>query len=216
MRNAIFLVVITLFIFIGCGDSSDSPTEPVTVITPGLSGNTYLNTKYGIKITNLPVDEWTVKALGGDMQGLRVQSEQGYIPLYSLLLMEPVPSNKYVGPNEQGYLNPVVEAGIPFIWVSVDYERGVKVETGDLSKALDNLALDYAYKIELKKPVYVGNSAGTQAVLSHIEYDEKGVLTWFAKGEFCVRCEYWTTKSGFDSYLEVYNNVIKNIWLMGT
>ena len=82
--GAIFLLILGCA---GCGEESSGPSEPVQEIKKGLHGDTYMNIKFGVQITNLPVEEWTVKALGGDGQGLLEQSTQGYIPMYHLLLI---------------------------------------------------------------------------------------------------------------------------------
>jgi hypothetical protein len=92
---AIFaLIVCILFSFIGCGEESTSPVEPIPKIEIGLSGDIYMNTKFGIKVSNLPIDQCTVKALGKDGQGMMAEALQGVIPHYIMLLIEPVPAHQ--------------------------------------------------------------------------------------------------------------------------
>ncbi len=218
MKRVIAWVVSSLLIivFFGCGDDSpETPVEPTEKLVKGLSGDNYMNTKYGIRISKLPVDEWTIEDLGADGQGMRLQSEQGgFIPLYLLLLMEPVPANQFVGPDEKGYLDPVVEADIPFIIIAVNYERGRTFETHDLSEELEQYAIMWGYEIESKKLVYVGTAAGIQVIMLQSDYKE--ALTWFAKGDLQVRCEYFAKEAEFDKYLDVYMEMLDNITLMGT
>jgi len=217
MRRAIVWIVSSLLImfFLGCGDeSSETPIEPTQKIVKGLSGDTYMNTKYGIRITNLPVDEWTAEDLGADGQGMRLQSEQGFLPFYLLLLMEPVPAHQFVGPDEKGYLDPVAEANIPYIVVAVDYQQDRTIETPDLSEELERYANLWLYEIESKKLVYVGTNAGVQAIMS--QNGDKCTETWFAKGDLLVRCIYNASEDEFDKYLDIYMKMLDNITLMGT
>jgi hypothetical protein len=209
-------IALMMFMFIGCGDdSSEEPLKPVDEIKPGLSGNTYWNTKFGIKITNLPVDSWTVKALGKDGLGFLMPSEEGTIPLYNLMLIEPVPADKFVGFGEGSSLNPLFDANIPFIWIAVDYLEGGNFESHNLAEDINQYAESYSYNIESKKPIYVGNSAGYQVILDFGYEDWKDALTWFAKGEVNVRYELIAKKADLDKYFSVYENVLKNTTLMG-
>ena len=209
---ALFLLMLG---FIGCGEnSSDNSIEPATEIKTGLSDSTYLNTKYGIRITNLPMDSWTVKALGSDLQGMKVQSDLSYISYYHLLLMEPVTPDQFIGTDNLGYLDPVTDAGIPFITVGVNYQKGVSFETYQISDDLDQFAASNSYQIESKKPVYIGNSSGIQAILYREEDSTKVAVTWFAKDEIAVRCEYRSGEAEFDKYIDTYNKLANNFWLM--
>jgi hypothetical protein len=210
-----FATVLLTIMVIGCSDDSEEPLKPVAEIKPGLSGDTYWNTKFGIKITNLPVDSWTIKALGKDELGMLTPSEEGIIPFYIILLMEPVPAGQFVGLGEGTSPNSIFDANIPHIWLGVDYLEGGNFETHSLAEDVKQYAEFYSLEIESKKPVYVGNATGYQAILSLGSDGWKETLTWFAKGEVCVRCEFWAEKSDLDKYFSVYENILKNIWLMG-
>lgn len=216
MRRVICVVSsLLMLVFFGCGDDSpETSVEPTQKLVKGLSGDTYMNTKYGIRISNLPVDEWTAEDLGAEGQGMRLQSEAGFIPFYLLLLMEPVPAHQFVGPDEKGYLDPVAEANIPYIVVAVDYERGRTFETHELSEALEQYADLWLYEIESKKLIYVGTNAGVQAIMSRS--GSKSAETWFAKGDLLVRCIYHAGEDEFDKYFVVYVEMLENTTLMGT
>jgi hypothetical protein len=43
----------------------------------------------------------------------------------------------------------------------------------------------------------------------------KEALTWFAKGDKCVRCEYIAKESEFDKHFIAYQQVVQNIEFMG-
>lgn len=211
------VIFVIFFLISGCGGEEDSyvPAGPSTEIKKGLSGGNYFNTKFGISIPNLPMDTWTVKALGKDGQGFLMQQEEGFIPMYLLLLMEPVPAHQYVGPDEKGYINPVLDANIPCIVLFVNYAKGGSFENYQIPGMLSSYIEFWSLVVESKKPVYVGDAAGTQAVLLESDGNYKEVITWFAKGELLVRYEYWAPLSEFDKYQDVYYQVLENINLMG-
>lgn len=220
-----WLTLASVLIITGCSDESlHIPTESTPKILKGLSGDTYFNTRFGIKVSNLPVDEWTIKALGSEGQGLQVQ--QGELSRlltylfrlyksYELLLMEPVPDNQFIGLDAGGYLDSVYEAGIPFILISVDCQEGGEFKTHNLADELDIYATFWSFEIVSKKAISVGKSTGLQAILSNRIVDVKQAVTWFAKGETLVRCEYITDSFQFYSYLDDYLELVENIWLMG-
>ncbi len=212
---AYYMVMFLVISVLGCGDSTDKIVTPGEEIKSGLSGNSYLNTVYGISISNLPTQPWTIKALGNDMKGLKLQSEQGYIPFYYLLLMEPVKDNEFVGPDKYGYLEPVFNAGIPFIVLAVDNQKGTYIETYSVSREIELYAEINSLSIESKKTISIGNYTGIQAILSNNESSMKSAITWFAKGDIMVRYEYWAKDADFDSYLTTYDNILKSFSLMG-
>ena len=211
-----FFVLILILAAAGCGDEEEpkAPTESEPKLIKGLSGDTYMNTKYGVKITNLPVDLWTVKALGADGQGFRVQGTSAY-SFYRLLLMEPVSSDEFVGFDESGNIEPMLDADIPFIYISLEHTEGAEFSTHALSQDLESYADWHSAEIESKKFVAVGDATGIQAVLLRSD-GLKEALTWFAKGEVLVRCEYWARDPKYSTYLPVYELVVENICLMGS
>ncbi|MEK7398772.1 MAG: hypothetical protein AAB116_17705 [Candidatus Poribacteria bacterium] len=214
MRQWGVLYIFLILAFVGCGDdASDTVIDEPDMLKSGLNGDTYFNPKYGIKITKLPVDTWTIKALGSDGLGFH-QAEVGMIPLYWLLLMEPVPTNQFIGLDENASADKIVEAKIPFIAVVLNYNKGGKFETYDLTQYLNDFTQAYSLQIESKKSVYIGNSLGLQAVFIDPIGLKSGV-TWFAKGEVMVRCEFHSTQPDFDKYYPAYEQVVNNIWLMG-
>jgi len=210
---AIFtLIVCALFGVIGCGEEPTSPAEPVPEIVSGLSGDTYMNTKFGIRISNLPVDEWTVKALGEDGQGMMARPEPGILPSYRLLLMEPVPAYQFIDMDVEGFTSSIVAADIPFIILTVDHEEG-RFVSYNLSEEIDQYAAVWGFEIESKSAVTVENGTGIQAVLLGNGYNE--ALTWFAKTDMVVRCTYIASPSKFVTYYPTYLQVVENMWLYG-
>lgn len=216
MKRLLILGLIPLLIYgiIGCGeDDPGTPTGSTQEIVKGLSDGEYLNSKFGVKITYIPDEGWTVKDFGNEGQGMLESSSQGYIPMYHLLLMEPVPEDEFVTLNSEESISPVLEAGIPFIWVALDYAEGANFQTSDLSDNLTSYASLHGAEIESKKFVSIGNATAIQATLNRTFGKE--ALTWFAKGEIIVRCEYIAAESEFEKYYIPYIQTVQSIWLMG-
>ena len=216
MKRIIAWSVVSLLIagVAGCGEDTSDHAGP-EIIVPGLSGDTYMNTKFGVRITDLPVEEWTVKALGNEGQGVLDPATQGFIPMYYLLLMEPVSEDEYITLNTTDRISPIVAAEIPFVLVFLDYSEGGNYETHNLTENLESYAALHGAEIESKKFVSIGNATAIQAVLLRGD-GLKEALTWFAKGEICVRCEYWAKESEFGKYyVGGYIRVVENVWLMG-
>lgn len=198
--------------FVGCGEDSHTPAEPVQEIERGLSGDSYFNTKFGISFSNLPVDEWTVKAYGADEQGIRHGQEGNLLPYYSILLIEHVPADQFVDMDADGYLSPVVDSNIPFIYVHLDYAEG-RFKTYNLMEELKQYAARWSYELESSVPVVFGNNSGRQAIL--VEGGFRWAETWFAKEDVVVRILYWAPPSDFDKYFDVYEQILENMWLPG-
>ncbi len=90
---AIGVMIVGVFIM-GCGgdDEADSPVPTVEqkpALTFGLDGDTYRNRRL-FKISNLPVDDWTVKEVTNKVRG-EEEDLPGVInnEAISLLLMQP-------------------------------------------------------------------------------------------------------------------------------
>ncbi len=214
MRVAVLfiLIVCALSGVIGCGEEPASPTEPVPEMVPGLSGDTYMNTKFGIRISNLPVDEWTVKALGEDGQGMMSRPEPGILASHRLLLMEPVPAYQFIDMDVEGFTSSITAADIPFILLTVDHEEG-RFVSYNLSEEIDWYAEVWGSEIESKNAVTVANGTGIQAVL--LNNGSKEALTWFAKTDMVVRCTYYASSLKFVTYYPTYLQVVENMWIYG-
>jgi hypothetical protein len=215
MGRVIICAVILILVLgaIGCGeDESDTPTEPVQEIERGLSGDSYFNTKFGISFTNLPIDEWTVKAYGDDGQGIRYGREEGILASYSILLIEHVSADQFVDPDADGYLSPVVDSNIPYIYVCLSYDKG-RFKTYNLMEELKQYAALWSYELESSIPIVFGNNSGRQAIL--VNGDFRWAETWFAKEDVLVRIWYWAPPSDFDKYFGVCEQILENMWLPG-
>ena len=214
MERVISLAVILLLVLgiVGCGDELPSgPDEPVQEIQTGLSGDCYFNTKFGISFTDLPVDEWTVKAFGADEMGLRYLIEN-VLTSYSILLIEHVPEDQFIDLDENGYQTPVTDANIPYIYVSLAYDKG-RFKTYNLMEEMKQYAAFWSMELESSIPVVCGNNSGRQAIL--VAGELRCAETWFATEDVVVRVWYWAPPSDFDKYFNVCEQMLENMWLPG-
>ena len=144
--------MIVVFCMAGCGADSeiDSPTPTVEKkpeIKFGLDGDTYRNRRL-FKISNLPIDDWTVKEVNRTVEGEKEEELIGWVPLpwslftttytrgedfffdqvsngvISLLFMQPV--------SEQDFVNTLPEAltsQIPFIYIFIELQSGTDFDS---------------------------------------------------------------------------------------
>ena len=207
---SILLLVMMLWIS-GCGDEVNTAPSPDEEPIGGLSDDTYVSYKFGITVSNLPVDEWTVKELGNKGQGIRQESKEGYVPLHHLLLMEPVPIGEFVGLDEKASLVSVIMEKIPFIWVATEvYTKST--ENLDLSESLDLYIEAISADVESRELVEIGGITAIQAVLIR-RSGLRESLIWFAKRRLIVRCEYLSNETDFYKYYNTYTKVAYSISL---
>lgn len=156
---AIGALIMGVFI-VGCGgdETEDSPAPAVEKepeITFGLDGDTYRDKRL-FKISNLPVDDWTVKKVtkaveeGGPEEDLfswiplpfslyRVISKEGETPLHqvsneaiSLLFMQPTSEADFVDTLPKAFEN-----RIPFIYIFIEVQSVTDFDSSkDIAVAL--------------------------------------------------------------------------------
>ena len=85
--TSLIVILLCIFLLISCGDedTDNSTTKEVIEDAPlGLSGNTYRNQDYLFKISNLPVEEWSLFIADYPEQkeaiNLALYGEKDYIP----------------------------------------------------------------------------------------------------------------------------------------
>ena len=149
---AIGVMIVGIFI-IGCGgDDAAEDTSVPTVKkesgpTFGLDGDTYRNRRL-FKVSDLPIDDWTVKEVNKTVEGENEEDLIGWVPLpwslftttytrgedflidrvsnevISLLFMQPV--------SEQDFVNTLPEAltnQIPFIYIFIELQSGTDFDS---------------------------------------------------------------------------------------
>ena len=148
---AIGAVIVGIFIM-GCGgdDEEDSPTSTVEKEpepTFGLDGDTYRNRRL-FKVSNLPIDDWTVKEVTKAVEGENGENFIGWVPLplslytttytreedfffdqvsngvISLLLMQPTSEEDFVNTLPEAFANQ-----IPFIYIFIELQSGTDFDS---------------------------------------------------------------------------------------
>ena len=148
---AIGVMIVGIFIM-GCGGDSetDSPTPTVDKkpeIKFGLDGDTYRNRRL-FKISNLPMDDWTVKEVNKTVEGENEENLIDWVPLpwslyttkytrgedffidqvsnevISLLFMQPVSEQDFIGTLPEALTNQ-----IPFIYIFIELQSGTDFDS---------------------------------------------------------------------------------------
>jgi len=207
-----FLILCLFLTIMGCG-GEDKITEPPPVLEPGLSGNTYFNTKFCCKITDLPVDDWTAKAYGTDGQGIMIYNESGIgISSYMMLLMEPVPANQFIEVDEGNYFDSIHNAKMPFITVWVYKYVDMDIPNHEFLAIMRDIYADSG--LQESKPIAGANCTGYQVTG---QYDDNSTITlsWFVKNNIMLEVGYVAENSKHISYLGAYNHVVSHLTMMG-
>ena len=122
------VLIVGVFI-VGCGgddeaDSSTPTVEKKPALSFGLDGDTYRNRRL-FKISDLPVDDWTVKEVTN-----RVLGEQVKVPgvvineVISLLLMQPTSEADFADTLEEAF-----KKGIPYIYIGIEVQRATDIKS---------------------------------------------------------------------------------------
>jgi len=212
---AYFLLLCLFLTIMGCG-GEDKITEPPPVLEPGLSGNTYLNTKFCCKITELPVDDWTVKTYGNDGQGKMIYNDSEYgIASYIMILMEPVPADQFIDVDEGKYLGSILNAKMPFIGVWVYEYADTNIPNYEFMEIMRFLHADTG--LHETKPIAGANCTGYQVTGQYHGDEDDGTITlsWFMKNNILLEVGYFSGNDKYMSYLGAYNHVVNHFMVMG-
>ncbi len=133
------LSLLTTVFFAACGgDEEDVPsplkTEPPAVVY-GLHGDTYQHQRYVFRVSNLPVDDWTVLEISNAARReidkiwkeawIAAVGERGkFNPIVSLLLMQLTP--------EQNFASTILEAvekQIPLIYIFIEKQHTIEIRS---------------------------------------------------------------------------------------
>jgi len=200
-------------------DTNDSEGSTEITLT-AKSDPTYINKKFLVKITNMPLDTWTVKKLGKDEQGVIFHSNPGFFTSNILLLMEPVAPDKpkqFIDYDEEGvgYIGNILNAGMPFIDVWVAKYDGIEIPSYELPEIIKSI---YAgVELSEAKPVAGTNCTGYRITgqLDQPYSDSKITLSYFVKKDSLFLIEYIAQNTKYVTYFGVYDNIVKNLTLMG-
>jgi hypothetical protein len=226
LRRYLILIAMLIFClqFMGCSDDFDTVISTNQEQKPGITGSKYWNPKYGLTITSLPIEGWTMKGLGDDGQGQFLETltfETGYyISSYLLILMEPVSADRFIDLGENGFVDPIAEASIPCIWVGIETWKGFTLDKRDIIFLLNDIAeieksdISIVTGLSVEEQKITGvSSLGTQLIYSY-EGEKYFATTFFADVEKVVYISYLVPPSNFQKYYAIYNQIVKNTRLL--
>jgi hypothetical protein len=180
---AIGAVVVGILIA-GCGgdDEADSPAPTVEKepeVNFGLDGDTYRNRRL-FKVSNLPVDDWTVKEVTKAVEGEEAENFLGWIPLplslyhttythredfafdqesnevISLLFMQPTSEEDFVSTLPEAFANQT-----PFIYIFIELQSSTDFDSSKEAAGHNLEALTPPFDWEDKM-----HEVGNQAAIS--------------------------------------------------
>ena len=210
------VLIVSVFI-IGCDDENeaDSPiptVEKEPALKFGLDGDTYRNRRL-FKISNLPVDDWTVKEVTNKVRG-ELDDRPGVInnEAISLLLMQPT--------SEENFVDTLLEAdekGIPYIYVSIEVQS-----TTDI-KSSREIALALLEQTGVQKDEVTNQGAifskdrrhGYFWEVTFNEIDFKVKQSFFVRSSegsrYVYRLLFVSPIGQYDAYVSVYDKIVSAV-----
>ena len=207
-------VIMGIFI-VGCGgddeEESSTPTiEKKPALNFGLDGDTYRNRRL-FKISNLPVDDWTIKEVTN-----RVLSEEEHIPgevineAISLLLMQPT--------SEEGFADTLAEAfakRIPYIYIFIEVQSATDI------KSSREVGLTLLEQLGFQQDQVTTQGMIFSKDRRHGYFWEVAVENFKAKQAFFVRSSggshyiyrlvFQSPVNQYDTYVPVYDKIVSSV-----
>jgi hypothetical protein len=213
---AIGAVIVGIFI-VGCGgdDEADSPVPTVEkepALTFGLDGDTYRNRRL-FKISNLPVDDWTIKEVTNKVRG-----EEENLPgtinneTISLLLMQPTSEENFADT-----LSEAEENEIPYIYISIEVQS-----TTDI-KSSREIALVLLEQTGVQKDEVTNQGAifskdrrhGYFWEITFNDIDFKVKQSFFVRSSegsrYIYRLLFVSPTGQYDTYVSVYDKIVSAV-----
>ena len=215
---AIGAIVVSVFV-VGCGgdDEADSPTPTVEKepeITFGLDGDTYRNRRL-FKVSNLPVDDWTVKEVTNRVRGeIDEEKIQGEInnEVISLLLMQPT--------SEENFANTLLEAAeneIPYIYISIEVQSATDIKSSR-EIALTILEQSGLQEDEITNQGQIFSKDRRHGYFWEVAFNDiefKVKQSFFVRSSegnrFVYRLLFMSPASQYDTYVSVYDKIVSSV-----
>ena len=210
---AIGAMIMGVFI-VGCGGDDDDSPAPTVEKKPelnfGLDGDTYRNRRL-FKISNLPVDDWTVKEITNKVLG-KVEKIPGEITNegISLLLMQPT--------SEEDFANTLAEARekeIPFIYIFIE------VQSVTHKGSSRDVALTVLEQIGFQKEEVINQGTIRSKDRRHgyfwtVTFDDfKAKQSFFVRSSegsrYIYRLLFESPISQYDRYISVYDKIVSSV-----
>jgi hypothetical protein len=213
---AIGAVIVGIFI-VGCGgdDEADSPVPTVEkepALNFGLDGDTYRNRRL-FKISNLPVDDWTVKEVTNKVRG-EEEDLPGVInnESISLLLMQPT--------SEENFVDTLLEAdekGIPYIYISIEVQSTTDIKSSR-EVALVLLEQTGVQKDEVTNQGAIFSKDRRHGYFWEVTFNEidfKVKQSFFVRSSegsrYVYRLLFVSPIGQYDAYVSVYDKVVSAV-----
>ena len=213
---AIGAVIVGIFI-VGCGgdDEADSPVPTVEqkpALNFGLDGDTYRNRRL-FKISNLPVDDWTVKEVTNKVRG-----EEEDLPgtinneSISLLLMQPT--------SEENFVDTLLEAEeneIPYIYISIEVQSTTDIKSSR-EVALVLLEQTGVQKDEVTNQGAIFSKDRRHGYFWEVTFNEidfKVKQSFFVRSSegsrYVYRLLFVSPIGQYDAYVSVYDKIVSAV-----
>ena len=216
MRACAAIVAVIMGIFIvGCGgddeEESSAPTvEQEPALNFGLDGDTYRNQRL-FKVSNLPVDDWTIKEVTN-----RVLGEQVKVPgvivneVISLLLMQPTA--------EEDFADTLAEAdekGIPYIYIGIEVQSVTDVTLSrDVALALLKQYGFQDNKVTDQGPIF--SKDRHHGYFWEVTFDDfQAKQAFFVRSSegsrYIYRVLFESPIDQYDTYVSVYDRIVSSV-----
>lgn len=209
----IVAVIMGIFI-VGCGGDEEESSTPTVEKKPalkfGLDGDTYRNRRL-FKISNLPVDDWTVKEVTNKVRG-ELDDLPGQVTneVISLLLMQPT--------SEEDFADTLVEAaekGIPYIYIAIEVQSVTDVTS---SREVAQTVLEQAgfqdNEVTGQGPIF--SKDRRHGYFWAVTFDDfKAKQAFFVRSSegsrYIYRLLFESPTDQYDTYVSVYDEVISSV-----
>ena len=219
MKLRVFAVIVTMIVggfIVGCGSEDDTEDSPIPTVEKepainfGLDGDTYRNRRL-FKVSNLPVDDWTIKEVTNKVRG-EADNSPGTInnTTISLLLMQPTSEDNFADTLDEAF-----EKGIPYIYIAIEVQS-ISDVTSSREVAL----------IILKQTGFQENEVTNQGAIfskdrRHGYFWEVTFESFKAKQSFFVRSSegsryiyrllFLSPPDQYDAYVSVFDKIVSSV-----
>ena len=212
---AIGAVIMGIFI-VGCGgddEVEDSPTPTVEkepAPTFGLDGDTYRNRRL-FKISNLPVDDWTIKEVTNKVRG-EEEDLPGEITneVISLLFMQPTLEEEFADT-----LDEATEKGMPYIYIAIEVQSISDVKSSR-EVALIILEQTGFQENEVTNQGAIFSKDRRHGYFWEVAFDDlKAKQSFFVRSSegrrYIYRLLFLAPISQYDAYVSVFDKIVSSV-----
>ena len=208
-------VVIMGICIVGCDDDNEAESPVPTVeeepaLNFGLDGDTYRNRRL-FKISNLPVDNWTVKEVTNKVRG-EEDNSPGTVnnSTISLLLMQPTSEDDFADTVDEAF-----EKEIPYIYVAIEVQS-----ISDVTSSRE-VALTILKQTGFQEEAITNQGAIFSKDRRHGYFWEVTFESFKAKQSFFVRSSegsryiyrllFLSPPNQYDAYVSVFDKIVSSV-----